>query len=236
MYVSSSSHERANVGGALAHAGPARSARLPRRPREREVHVDEVLRRFMQRPEVGQLLLACAPRRRASASPSPAFERCATPAPYSVIARIGAEPVPVQIMRRFEPGWFGIRNVRAERARAPDLVALLQVAQVIGATPPRPASPVAVAGHALHRERDVVVAGALAVARARDGVRRAWCARPPARRPAAGRRSIAPRAPETRIVRRSRGRCDGRRRRSPRRSAGSCRRRSPSAGAVACTG
>jgi len=28
----------------------------------------------------------------------------------SVIARIGAEPVPVQIIRMFEPAWLGIRK------------------------------------------------------------------------------------------------------------------------------
>ena len=29
----------------------------------------------------------------------------------SVIARIGAEPVPVQIMSRLEPGWLGMRKL-----------------------------------------------------------------------------------------------------------------------------
>ena len=29
---------------------------------------------------------------------------------HSVMARIGALPVPVQIMTMFERGWFGIRN------------------------------------------------------------------------------------------------------------------------------
>jgi hypothetical protein len=30
---------------------------------------------------------------------------------HSVIARIGAEPVPVQIITMFDFGWFGIRKV-----------------------------------------------------------------------------------------------------------------------------
>ena len=49
----------------------------------------------------------------------------------SVIARIGAEPVPVQIMSRLEPGWFGMRKLVAERADDFDGVALGEIAQVV---------------------------------------------------------------------------------------------------------
>ena len=63
---------------------------------------------------------------------------------HSVIARIGALPVPVQIITMCDFGWFGIRKRCAERADHLHRVADLEVADVVR-------------GHAAHRPALVVL-------------------------------------------------------------------------------
>ena len=67
------------------------------------------LGRFVNGPKYGNSSFVRAPKNNISLPVAP-FQT--TPAlRYSVIARIGAEPVPVQIISRCEFGWFGIRKV-----------------------------------------------------------------------------------------------------------------------------
>ena len=60
---------------------------------------------------------------------------------HSVIARIGALPVPVQIITMCDFGWFGIRKLCAERADHLHRVAHLQVAHVVRCRRRGPAGP-----------------------------------------------------------------------------------------------
>ena len=63
--------------------------------------------RFISGPKYGSSFCVRAPKNSISLPPSnlPRSRRR-----YSVIARIGALPVPVQIITMFERGWLGIRN------------------------------------------------------------------------------------------------------------------------------
>ncbi len=63
---------------------------------------------FSSGPKYGSSSAARAPKNSISLPPSLSAIRRRR---RSVIARIGAEPVPVQTMSRLDPGWFGIRNV-----------------------------------------------------------------------------------------------------------------------------
>src|SRR5512135_1494965 len=140
---------------------------LSRIARERELHVDQFARQLHQRTEVGQLARrACAEEEQVLAA---LLERHAAAAALGHGAhgrRAGAGAYHDQV---------GARVVRHQEARAvgtrdAQLVAALQVAQVVrGDAAHRRA--VAIGGDSLHRERDVVVAGTFAVARAGDRIK-----------------------------------------------------------------
>ena len=61
---------------------------------------------FISGPKYGSSSLRRAPKNSISSPPSLSAARRRR---RSVMARIGAEPVPVQIIMIEEPGWFGIR-------------------------------------------------------------------------------------------------------------------------------
>ncbi len=63
---------------------------------------------FCSGPKYGSSSGVRAPKNSISSPPSLSAMRRRR---RSVIARIGAEPVPVQTISRLDPGWFGIRKV-----------------------------------------------------------------------------------------------------------------------------
>src|SRR5512135_2797300 len=138
---------------------------LLRIARERELHVDQFARQLHQRTEVRQLARrACAEEEQVLAA---LLERHAAALGHGAHGRrAGAGAYHDQV---------GARVVRHQEARAvgtgdAQLVAALQVAQVVrGDAAHRRAVPIG--GDSLHRERDVVVAGTFAVARAGDRVK-----------------------------------------------------------------
>jgi len=158
--------ELRDVGRALADAVLHVALGLAGHAREREIDVDEVLRELEERAEVGELLgraraeeqhQAAALVERDAAAPALGHRA------HRRRARAGADHQ--QVRARV----VGHQEARAERPDHVHRVALREVAQVVrGDAAHRP--PLVVLGDALHGERDVVVARALALARARDRV------------------------------------------------------------------
>ncbi|EWS58052.1 hypothetical protein Y695_04736 [Hydrogenophaga sp. T4] len=68
------------------------------------------LGRFCSGPKYGSSSCVRAPKNSISLPPSN-LPDCRRRRRHSVMARMGAEPVPVQIITMFDLGWFGIRKL-----------------------------------------------------------------------------------------------------------------------------
>jgi hypothetical protein len=98
------------VGSAFAHQVLHIALGGAWRAAEGEVDVDEILGQVLQRAEVGQFFLcACAEEKHQLATLE--LARLPQRRRHSVIARIGALPVPVQIITMWLFGWLGIRKL-----------------------------------------------------------------------------------------------------------------------------
>ena len=110
-----------------------------------------------------------APKNSISLPPSNLPRLAQAPAPFGHRAHRRASRCRCRSSRCSTRGWFGIRKLVPNGPMTCTLSPTLQVAQVVRADAAHRLALV-VLGHALDRQRDVVVAGPLAVARAGDRV------------------------------------------------------------------
>ena len=158
----------AEIGRAFAHHVLHVALGLTGRAAEGEVDVDEVLGQVAERPEIRKLLLAAGAEEQHQFA-AVELARLAQPAAplghraHRRASRAGAD---------HDDGAFrmvGHQEADAERSGHLDFVADVQVAEIVADDAAHRAALV-VLQYPLHGERDVVVAGPLAVARARDRI------------------------------------------------------------------